>query len=132
MNFKKIFLFPLIAILAGCNSKGSNISFYSGDQLDKSGQMAFNYDLFYRNDPKIGGPDPFIFDNTERDGYYYILSTIGLYYMGRSKDCMNWEGVGSALWPIVGTTGSTLKSVLYGNYWAPEIVYDKDENLYYL
>ena len=134
MKFKKIFLFPLIGILAACGTKtsGSDIDFYSGDKLDKNGLMAFNYDLFYRNDAKIGGPDPFIFDNTERDGYYYMLSTIGLYYMGRSKDCMNWEGVGSALCPVVGTTGSTLKNVLNTNYWAPEIVYDKDEQLYYM
>ena len=92
MKLKKIFLFPLIGILAACGTKtsGSDIDFYSGDKLDKNGLMAFNYDLFYRNDAKIGGPDPFIFDNTERDGYYYMLSTIGLYYMGRSKDCMNW------------------------------------------
>ncbi len=134
MKLKKLLLFPLIGILAACSSGSgnSNIDFYSGDKLDKNGLMAFNYDLFYRNDEKVGGPDPFIFDNTERDGYYYMLSTIGLYYMGRSKDCMNWEGVGSALCPIVGTTGSTLKSVLNTNYWAPEIVYDKDEQLYYL
>ena len=116
-----------------CNgSSNSKIGFYAGDQLDNQGLMAFNHTLFYRNDPKLGGPDPFIFDNTERDGYYYILSTIGLYYMGRSKDCMNWEGVGSALTPIVGTTGSHLKNILNDNYWAPEIVYDKDEQLYYL
>ena len=134
MSLKKLVLIPLIGMLVACGNGMSDtaIDFYSGDQLDKNGLMAFNYDLFYRNDEKIGGPDPFIFDNTERDGYYYMLSTIGLYYMGRSKDCMNWEGVGSALCPIVGTTGSTLKNTLYTNYWAPEIVYDKDEQLYYL
>ena len=135
MKLQKLIILPLIAMmLVSCNGteNGSNIDFYAGDQVDNQGLMAFNHDLFFRNDPKLGGPDPFIFDNTERDGYYYMLSTIGLYYMGRSKDCMNWEGVGSALTSVVGTTGSNLKSVLNDNYWAPEIVYDKDDGLYYL
>ncbi len=131
-KYKKLFLLSIVGLLAACESASTNISFYAGDQIDKHGEMQFNYDLFYRNDPKVGGPDPFVFNNTERDGYFYIFSTVGLYYVGRSKDCMEWEGLGSALPKVIGTSNSLMKSVLNGNYWAPEIVYDEDEEKYYM
>ena len=70
-------------LLAGCNSgaPGTKIDFYSGDEINVNGDMRINEELFFRNGLKGGAADPYVFDNTERDGYYYIVSTDGPAYM---------------------------------------------------
>lgn len=75
--------------------------------------------------------DPFVLDNTERDGYYYMYGTWLRCY--RSKNLMDWEAV-----PDNNILQSIRESVFDGadviaeDVWAPEIVYDGDTKLYYM
>ncbi len=123
-------------LLAGCDSEtagGTRIDFYSGDEINVNGDMRINEELFFRNGLTDVAADPFVFDNTERDGYYYIVSTDGPAYMYRSKNMMDIEPVG----PAVQATNEDEKTVVgVTPFWAPEIVYDGEANegkgLYYL
>ena len=122
-------------LLAGCTEGGGggagsgSIDFYSGDELDVNGDMRINEELFFRNGLKGVSADPHVFDNTERDGYYYIVSTDGPAYMYRSKNMMDIEPVGPAVWS---KTEDDKAVVNVTPFWAPEIVYDEDTELYYL
>lgn len=121
---------------AGCGTESSvvkMIDYYSGDEMNVNGDMRINEELFFRNENKGVSADPFVFDNTERDGYYYIVSTDGPAYMYRSKNMMDLEPVG----PAVQATNEAEKAVVdVVPFWAPEIVYDDEANdgdgLYYL
>lgn len=122
-------------LLAGCNSgaSGTKIDFYSGDEINVNGDMRINEELFFRNGLKGVSADPYVFDNTERDGYYYIVSTDGPAYMYRSRNMMDIEPVG----PAVQATNEDEKAVVdVTPFWAPEIVYDGEANdgngLYYM
>lgn len=86
-------------------------------------------DLFYANNKYTEGTDPFVLDNTAVDGYYYMYSTQGACYCYRSKDMMNWEYVGDAL-NYNSKTG--ISGMLLEDIWAPEVVYDAEEDLYYM
>lgn len=86
-----------------------------------TGKIGYDRSLFYRNDIKTSGADPFIFDNTERDGYYYLYNTKGSCYCYRSKNLMDWESV-----------GNTISISGWSDIWAPEVVYDSEEKLYYM
>ena len=122
-------------LLAGCTEGGGggagsgSIDFYSGDELDVNGDMRINEELFFRNGLKGVSADPHVFDNTERDGYCYIVSTDGPAYMYRSKNMMDIEPVGPAVWS---KTEDDKAVVNVTPFWAPEIVYDEDTELYYL
>lgn len=122
-------------LLAGCNSgaSGTKIDFYSGDEINVNGDMRINEELFFRNGLKGVSADPYVFDNTERDGYYYIVSTDGPAYMYRSRNMMDIDPVG----PAVQATNEDEKAVVdVTPFWAPEFVYDGEANdgngLYYM
>lgn len=82
-----------------------------------------NTDLFYCNDLKTLVADPFVLDNTEVDGYYYLYGTRGACYCYRSTDMMNWEAIGNTI---------ETSDVVYKDIWAPEVVYDAEAELYYM
>ena len=108
---------------------------YQGLVKDGQSKSDFNQELFYRNDHKIDdSPDPFVFDNTERDGYYYLYATKGDIFCSRSKDLMNWEPVGNALdiQDFVNNQPSEVRRVVWKDIWAPEVVYDPDDGRYYM
>lgn len=117
--------------LIGCSSE-NELSFYQGEATNsKTGRMEFSTDLFYRNDMKMQGhADPFVLDNTARDGYYYLFATYGYFMCQRSKDLVNWEAVGPSLdtWKI----DNEAYSITHDKRWAPEVVYDGDTGLYYM
>ena len=89
----------LSILLTGCNLQVQyEVPSYQGQLKDGQTKSDFNQELFYRNDHKIDdSPDPFVFNNTERDGYYYLYATKGDLFCSRSKDLMNWEPVGNTL-----------------------------------
>lgn len=136
MKKKKIALVVALASvmatvgLAGCSS--SEFSFYQGETKDdNTGRMEFSTDLFYRNDIKMrGNADPFVLDNTARDGYYYMFATFGYFMCHRSKDLVNWDAMGVSLdtW----NSDNDAFSITYSALWAPEVVYDPDTELYYM
>lgn len=76
-KLKKLFAISLsavlcagaVAALAGCGGGGERnveLPAYTGDKTDANGKMLFNHEIFYRNDNKGIGPDPFILDDTQR------------------------------------------------------------------
>lgn len=67
-------------------------------------------------------------DNTAVDGYYYLYGTWGYVNCHRSRDLMNWQELGDALT----YTTTEEQNVLNADRWAPEVVYDRQENRYYM
>ena len=91
--------------------------------------------MFYRNDKKTSGADPFVLDNTKVDGYYYMYVTSGMNFCYRSDNLMDWEPMSNALenWEYdkEGSISEELK-VHWTDIWAPEVVYDEATELYYM
>ena len=127
--------------LAGCDNNKSSIkdvdykdlpaytaTNYEGKESDK---VQFSTDLFYRNDIKVYGADPYVYDNTERDGYFYLFVTSGLCNCYRSADLVNWEPLGNALDTVDYGKEEELR-VTWNAVWAEEIIYDEDEEKYHM
>jgi len=140
MDMKKvlsvILLLALTATLfAGCGETKYAIANYQGQLTDGQTQSDYNKELFYRNDKQTGLADPFVLDNTTIDGYYYMYGTEGSLFCYRSKNLMDWEPVGNALdnyfFNEDGTRPEDLKAS-WQDIWAPEVVYDADEKMYYM
>lgn len=108
----------------------TRLSNYHGDSYDEDGNVQFSTDLFYRNDMKAEGADPFVLDNTKRDGYYYLYVTQGYCFCYRSTDLVTWEPVGNTL--ASQAYDSKQKTLTKESIWAPEVIYDEDTGLYYM
>lgn len=123
-------------LLVGCAAQVQyEIPNYQGLLQAGQSKAEYNQELFYRNDHKIDdAADPFVFDNTVRDGYYYLYGTHGDIFCSRSKDLMNWEPVGNALdiQDFVNNQPSEVRRALWKDIWAPEVVYDPDDGRYYM
>lgn len=89
----------------------------------------YNTELFYSNDKKTGLADPFVLDNRERDGYYYLYGTLGVCYCYRSTNLTDWEAMGDT---IDKSVSEEISNVLFADIYAPEVVYDEDTALYYM
>lgn len=147
MKIKKI-LASLLAVvsavscvaLAGCSQGEQQTQYevpsYTGQLKEGQELSDYNKELFYRNDfIKAEGADPFVFDNTARDGYYYLYVTQADIFCYRSKDMMNWETVGNSLdLQKYSDTGALLEErrVCWKDIWAAEVIYDPDDQRYYL
>ena len=62
-------LLILLFILSGCSLMRYELPSYQGTLAEGEAKSAYNKELFMRNDKFTDGPDPFVFDNTTRDGY---------------------------------------------------------------
>lgn len=133
---KLTILLVMCMLLSGCLGRTEyEVANYQGQLAEGETQSDFNKELFYRNDKKTGGADPFVLDNTEVDGYYYMYVTEGSLYCHRSKDMMNWEPVGNSLDNLdYGENGAVMeiRKATRQDLWAPEVIYDPDTELYYL
>ena len=121
-----------LPLFAACGEKtetlyraATELSYYDGthyEELSDPNKPYYNGELWRRNSSDLGGADPLLLDNTARDGYYYAYVT-GLTY-SRSKDLVNWESGGGFV---------SLPEALNGSdaLWAPEVIYDEDDALYY-
>ena len=108
---------------------------YQGQLAEGQEKSDYNKNLFYRNDKKTSGADPFILDNTQVDGYYYQYVTEGSLFCYRSKDLMEWEPVGNTLDNLeYAEDGSQteFRKVTDSQMWAPEVVYDPETETYYM
>ena len=127
----------MCTLFTGCAGREVQyeVSNYQGQLADGEEQADFNKELFYRNDKQTSGADPFVLNNTEVDGYYYMYYTVGRCFCYRSTNLMDWEPVGHTLgdWQYKGdgTTSEEL-NVYWTDIWAPEVVYDADTELYYM
>ena len=125
----------LMTLFGGCREAQYEIASYQGQLREGQTQSDYNKELFYRNDKQTGLADPFVLDNTSVDGYYYMYGTEGSLFCYRSQNLMDWEPVGNALdiyfYNEDGTIPDDVKST-WEDIWAPEVVYDADEELYYM
>ena len=120
--------------LTGCGVQ-KQLSNYQGMLKEGETKSDYNKELFYRNEKQSKIADPFVLDNTERDGYYYAYGTEGFLFCYRSKNLMDWEAVGNTLadWHYESDGIVTVDTKLTNaNLWAPEVVYDKETNKYYM
>lgn len=128
----------LCCLLAACGKTAEpqyEIPSYQGQPRDGQLKSDYNKELFYRNDKKTTGADPFVLDNTEVDGYYYLYVTEGSLFCYRSDNLMDWEPVGNTLDNLdyAEKGGQTeYRRVTYDEIWAPEVIYDADEQRYYM
>ena len=130
-----MFLFLALFTISSCSDDNSDetpqklpVKIY-----DKVTEEDFNRDLFYMNTLEFEVADPTVIyaEHGEGAGYFYAFGTsdqIGChgFQCWRSKDLANWEYTGVALQP------EPLDTWAVDNYWAPEIIYDEDEGLYFL
>ena len=92
----------------------------------------YNKNLFYRNDLEIESADPhcIFVEHGEEKGWFYMYATSDLLgcegiMAWKSKDLANWETVGVVFAPED-------DSWSVANIWAPEVIYDEDDELYYM
>ena len=133
-----LLLSMLCGVLAACAEETQvqyGVPNYQGQLQEGQTKSDFNHELFYRNDKQTGLADPFVLDNTKIDGYYYIYDTEGSLFCHRSKNLMDWEPVGNALDNYFFNEDGTRSEVLNATWqdiWAPEVVYDAEEQMYYM
>lgn len=91
----------------------------------------YNKNLYYLNELEFEIADPSVIyvDKGEEQGYFYAYGTsdlVGCFGIQcwRSKDLTNWEYRSVAYQPNFDETWG------YTNHWAPEVIYDKEEELY--
>ena len=99
-------------------------------------------DIFYENSLLTAGADPDVLYISEGEdaGYYYMyITSDDLHGAGflayKSRDLVDWVCAGVALKPegiYDETTGCTTVSFAFSNYWAPEVIYDAQDGLYYM
>lgn len=126
----------ICTIFTGCiGQKQYEVANYQGKLAEGETQSDYNKELFYRNDKQTNFADPFVLDNTERDGYYYMYGTYGNCFCYRSDNLMDWEPVGHALktWEYEEDGSiSEVSNTIWTDIWAPEVIYDAETELYYL
>lgn len=119
-------IFLLFAVTA-CGSGETSVPYFDGISEDGS----YDTSLFYRNDLNTcQAADPgCIYVPEERDpvygGYFYMYVTGLGFPVMRSKDLNNWEKVGYSFTP-------TADSWCNSHLWAPEVIYNEGDGLYYL
>ena len=113
----------------------------------ETSSIAYNSDLYYRNDSQVNSCDPHVIyvseeDDEEYGGWYYLYgsseytggyegnpNTLLAFDCFRSKTLTNWERVGAA-------NGYALVSApddwTYNQLWAPEVIHDKETGKYYM
>lgn len=102
-------------------------------KYEKVSENNFNRELFYINnlDFEIADPSIVYVEEGEEAGYFYAFGTSDLigchgFQCWRSKDLSNWEYTGVALEPDPLNTWSC------SSYFAPEVIYDEQDRLYYM
>lgn len=92
----------------------------------------FDTSLYYGNVETMRGADPSLIYVEEKagdddSGYYYAyvtaVSTINAW---RTKDMTNWQYLGAVFRPDLD------KHWAYSNFWAPAVIYDDDDQTYYM
>lgn len=135
--FKTVALITVASsLLVGCSGqKQYEVANYQGQLAEGETKSDYNKELFYRNDKYTSAPDPFVLDNTKVDGYYYLYGTEGSIFCYRSTNLMDWEHVGNTIdnmdYEAPGVV-SEIRKVTWDQVWAPEVVYDPEEKLYYM
>lgn len=129
----------LSSLVSSCAQTKTMIkmNFYDQSNYEEGAtKSTYNNKLFYRNDRKVGIADPEVIyiDNPDDPeyGYFYMYGTSMSrgYASYRSKDLVNWENMGPALFYT--DKNSDECRTLGGDTWAPGVIYDKDTKNYYM
>lgn len=135
-----ISLVTLVGVASACgeNQTGDAVltkDNYNAELLSKAESVStgYNGNLFYVNTLEFQVADPSVIYISEGDekGYFYAYGTsdeIGChgFQSWRSKDLSHWECTGIAYMPNYSVTWAV------NNYWAPEVIYDSKDKLYYM
>lgn len=126
---------------AGCgggeSSGGGEFDYITYNDMSTSNvHEDYNKNLYYANTLDFELADPSVIwvdknQSKEYGGYFYAYGTsdlIGCHGIQcwRSTDLTNWEDMGVAFMPDYLTTWA------YENYWAPEVIYDENDQTYYM
>ena len=138
---KKKKLFVIIVAFVAVAALILGIFLLGGISKDKH-LVSETSEIFYENELTTVGADPDVLYITEGEdaGYYYMyITSDDLHGSGflayKSKDMVNWACAGVALkseGSYDEATRYTTISYAFSNYWAPEVVYDKETKLYYM
>lgn len=136
--------FSLVLVLVMMLSLVSGVTACNPAQQETTGEFQhidyetvnkdeYNKNLYYINELKFQIADPSVIYITEgeEEGYFYAYGTSDLIQCHgiqtwRSKDLTNWEYMGVAFEPDFSETWA------HNNYWAPEVLYDEEDQLYYM
>lgn len=117
----------------GC---GNDLPYYDSMSYSVGKEKAdYNNNLFYRNDNKTSIADVaavYIDDPASSEyGYYYLYGTTSTTSIQcyRSKTLEEWEPMGT-VFELDGN--SEAAEAVYNCYWAPEVIFDRDQGRYYL
>ena len=131
----KIFTLGMCSVLCvamvGCGQTERRtvyeLPYYDGSAYEDGAEKAnYNNELWRRNDTDWSGSDPFILDNTARDGKYYRYTS---FRAQSSSDLSHWYDCGMVM---------ELPAGGWGDAWAAEVVYDdptddgEDNGKYYI
>ena len=133
--FKRVLVLAIASVMAFSSLTGCGLikSTMASEEYENYEKVDGDYDesLFYINDLELALPDPNVLyiDRGEEEGWFYAYGTsddIGIrgFQCWRSKDFCNWEYKGVAYMPEFGKTWAD------GIYWAPEVIYDEETELY--
>lgn len=129
MNWKKFCVCAFTCLFAA--------TLFGCDESDGVGELKYstginaggNYDrtLFYRNDltREMADPGMIYIDEGPESGYFYIYPTGCPVRAFRTRDFSSFEFQGQAFVPDD-------KAWSNDNYWAPEVIYNKTDGLYYM
>ncbi|MGN1040920.1 MAG: family 43 glycosylhydrolase [Candidatus Fimimonas sp.] len=133
-----LFVVTTILPLAACQPDNSpdeqpakgTFSYVTNEQMSETD---YNKNLYYLNQLKfqIADPDVIYVDHGEERGWFYAYGTSDLVncfgiQCWRSRDLTNWEYKGVAYMPNFDNTWD------YTNHWAPEVLFDAEQDLYLL
>lgn len=140
MKKKKLLLIiPIVVLLIAALAVGVYLLL---NQSSERTIVSEGNDIFYRNDLLTVGADPDVLYISEGEdaGYYYMyITSDDLHGAGflayKSRDLVEWVCAGVALrseGSYDEATGYTTVSYAFSNYWAPEVIYDRESKLYYM
>ena len=131
----------LVAVFAaGCEGDKQYVrmSYYDGTTYEEGAEYSIiNENLFYRNTRQVDIADPsvvYVSDEADPDyGSYFLYGTTSSttgFFCWKSEDLLNWDAIGYAL--KYDDFGSTEARSLKQDIWAPEVIYDEEEDKWYL
>jgi len=131
-KFKQICMLVLFVFLGTALSACQKIELELAYAEGITEEGTYNKNLFYRNDLEVVSADPhcIFVEHGEEQGWFYIYATSDLLgcegiMAWKSKDLVNWETVGVVFAPED-------DSWSVANIWAPEVIYDEGDGLYYM